>query len=123
MMLGLRLAGSWIALKCNFLSGEGSFAFKIAYDEEYAKVLARDPARAREHPPLPRPARAALDGFLRDPDHFMANRLWLDRRGLADLVTTTGRAAGELMVSSLPLLHWMSRTLRRMPARHPSELR
>ena len=51
-----------------------------------------------------------------DPGHFMVNRLWLDRRGLADLVTTTGRAAGELMVSSLPLLHWMSRTLRRMPA-------
>ena len=37
MMLGLRLAGRWIALKCNFLSGEGSFAFKIAYDEDYAR--------------------------------------------------------------------------------------
>jgi hypothetical protein len=116
MMLGLRLAGRWIALKCNFLSGEGSFAFKIAYDEDYAKfspgtLLELENVR-RFHA---RPELRWMDSCA-DPDHFMINRLWLDRRGLADLVTTTGRAAGELMVSSLPLLHWMSRTLRRMPA-------
>src|SRR6185436_15718227 len=116
MMLGLRLAGRWIALKCNFLSGEGSFAFKIAYDEEYARF---SPGTLLELENIRRfhaqPELRWMDSCA-DPDHFMANRLWLDRRGLADLVTTTGRAAGELMVSSLPLLHWMSRTLRRMPA-------
>jgi len=116
MMLGLRLAGRWIALKCNFLSGEGSFAFKIAYDEEYARfspgtLLELENIR-RFHA---RPELRWMDSCA-DPDHFMANRLWLDRRRLADLVTTTGRAAGDLMVSSLPLLHWMSRTLRRAPA-------
>jgi hypothetical protein len=116
MMLGLRLAGRWIALKCNFLSGEGSFAFKIAHDEDYAKfspgtLLELENIR-RFHA---RPELRWMDSCA-DADHFMANRLWPDRRGLADLVTTTGRAAGALMVSSLPLLHWMSRTLRRTPA-------
>jgi len=116
MMLGLRLAGRWIALKCNFLSGEGSFAFKIAYDEDYARfspgtLLELENIR-RFHA---RPELRWMDSCA-DPDHFMANRLWVDRRRLADLVTTTGRAAGDLMVSSLPLLHWMSRTLRRAPA-------
>ncbi|HJY78438.1 MAG TPA: GNAT family N-acetyltransferase [Burkholderiales bacterium] len=116
MMLGLRLAGRWIALKCNLLSGEGSFAFKIAYDEDYARfspgtLLELENIR-RFHA---RPDLRWMDSCA-DPDHFMANRLWLDRRRLADLVTTTGRAAGDLMVSSLPLLHWMSRTLRRTPA-------
>ena len=95
MMLGLRLAGRWIALKCNFLSGEGSFAVQDRLRRRLRQVLARHAARAGERAPVPRPARASLDGFLRRPDHFMINRLWLDRRGLADLVTTTGRAAGE----------------------------
>ena len=116
MMLGLRLAGKWIALKCNFVSGEGAFAFKIAYDEDYARfspgtLLELENIR-RFHA---RPELRWMDSCA-EPDHFMANRLWPDRRGLADLVTTTGRAAGDLMVSSLPLLHWMSRTLRRAPA-------
>jgi CelD/BcsL family acetyltransferase involved in cellulose biosynthesis len=116
MMLGLRLAGKWIALKCNFVSGEGAFAFKIAYDEDYARfspgtLLELENIR-RFHA---RPGLRWMDSCA-EPGHFMANRLWPDRRGLADLVTTTGRAAGDLMVSSLPLLHWMSRTLRRAPA-------
>lgn len=115
MMLGLRLAGRWIALKCNFLSGEGSFAFKIAYDEDYARfspgtLLELENIR-RFHA---RPELRWMDSCA-DPDHFMANRLWVDRRRLADLVTTTGRAAGDLMVSSLPLFHWVSRTLRGAP--------
>jgi hypothetical protein len=116
MMLGLRLAGRWIALKCNFVSGEGSFAFKIAYDENYARF---SPGTLLELENIRR-FHARRDLRWMDscaiPGHFMLNRLWLDRRALADLVTTTGRAAGEVMVSSLPLLHWMSRTLRRAPA-------
>ena len=116
MMLGLRLAGRWIALKCNFVSGEGSFAFKIAYDEDYAKfspgtLLELENIR-RFHA---RPELRWMDSCA-DPGHFMVNRLWPDRRALADLVSTTGRAAGDLMVSSLPLLHWVSRNLRE-PAR------
>jgi CelD/BcsL family acetyltransferase involved in cellulose biosynthesis len=116
MMLGLRLSGRWIALKCNFVSGEGAFAFKIAYDEEYARF---SPGTLLELENIRRfhlrPELRWMDSCA-DPDHFMANRLWLDRRALLDLVTTTGRAAGDLMVSSLPLFHWVSRSLRGQPA-------
>ena len=120
MMLGLRLAGRWIALKCNFVSGEGSFAFKIAYDEDYARfspgtLLELENIR-RFHS---RPDLRWMDSCAQ-ADHFMANRLWLDRRALADLVSTTGRAAGDLMVSSLPLFHWVSRTLRDTLAAAPA---
>jgi CelD/BcsL family acetyltransferase involved in cellulose biosynthesis len=116
MMLGLRVAGRWVAMKCNFVSGEGSFAFKIAYDEEYARfspgtLLELENIR-RFHS---RPQLRWMDSCA-EADHFMANRLWLDRRALLDLVTTTGRAAGDLMVSSLPLFHWASRALRGAPA-------
>jgi CelD/BcsL family acetyltransferase involved in cellulose biosynthesis len=120
MMLGLRLAGRWIALKCNFMSGEGSFAFKIAYDEDYAKfspgtLLELENIR-RFHS---RPELRWMDSCAQ-PDHFMINRLWLDRRALLDLVTTTGRTTGDLMVSSLPLFHWVSRTLRGTLAAAPA---
>src|SRR5262249_30600983 len=37
MMLALRFNGRPIAYKVNLLSGVGSFAFKIAFDEEYAR--------------------------------------------------------------------------------------
>lgn len=36
-MLALDLDGEPIAMKCNFLSGDHAFTFKIAYDEAYAK--------------------------------------------------------------------------------------
>ena len=116
MMLGLRVAGRWVALKCNFVTGEGSFAFKIAYDEQYARF---SPGTLLELENIRRfHSRSELrwmDSCAR-PGHFMANRLWLDRRALLDLVSATGRAAGDLMVSSLPLFHWASRTLRGAPA-------
>jgi len=120
MMLGLRLAGRWIALKCNFLSGDGAFAFKIAYDEDYAKfspgtLLELENIR-RFHA---RPELRWMDSCARS-DHFMANRLWLDRRAIAELVSTTGRAAGHLMVSSLPLIYWVSRAVRDTLAATPS---
>ena len=49
------------------------------------------------------------------PDHFMLNRLWLERRSLVDLISASGRAPGDFLVSSLPLLHWMRRSLRPLP--------
>lgn len=112
MMLGLRSAGRFVAMKCNFLSDEGGFAFKIAYDEDYARfspgtLLELENMRRFEA----RPGLQWMDSCAAS-DHFMANRLWPDRRSLVDLVTTTGRAAGDLMVSSLPFVHWISRTLR-----------
>ena len=42
----------------------------------------------------------------------MANRLWLDRRSLMTLITASGRTTGELLVSSLPVLRWIARSLR-----------
>ncbi len=37
MTLALRLDGRAIAMKCNLLAGDGAVAFKIAYDEDYAR--------------------------------------------------------------------------------------
>jgi hypothetical protein len=116
MMLALAAGGRTIAMKCNFVAHDGAFAFKIAYDEEYARyspgtLLELENIRELHR----RPGLRWMDSCA-EADHFMANRLWLDRREIATVLTATGRAAGELVVSSLPLLRrvaagWRAATL------------
>jgi CelD/BcsL family acetyltransferase involved in cellulose biosynthesis len=112
MMLALLRGGQPIAMKCNFLAREGSFAFKIAYDESFARyspgtLLELENIRAFHRAP----ALQWMDSCAA-PEHFMANRLWLDRRPLVDLIAATGRTHGNLVVSSLSLLHRVRRSLR-----------
>jgi CelD/BcsL family acetyltransferase involved in cellulose biosynthesis len=112
MMLGLYLAGEPIALKCNFLAQEGSFAFKIAYDERYARfspgVLLELENIRRFHA---QPELRWMDSCAA-ADHFMVNRLWLDRRRMVTLLTAARRFPGDLLVSALPMLRWCYRSLR-----------
>ena len=112
MMLALRVGGRPVAMKCNFLADGGAFTFKIAYDEAYAKyspglLLELENIRSFHRSP----ALSWMDSCA-EAGHFMANRLWLDRRSLMTLVTASGRATGELVVSSLPLLRWIARSFR-----------
>lgn len=112
MMLALAAGGRTIAMKCNFLANDGAFAFKIAYDEGYARyspgaLLELENIREFHR----RPELRWMDSCA-EADHFMANRLWLDRRGIASVLTATGRSAGDLVVSSLPLLRRVAGGLR-----------
>ena len=111
MMLSLELDGRPVAMKCNLLAGEGAFAFKIAYDEAYARfspgtLLELQNIRAFH-------ARGELRWMdsCAAPDHFMLNRLWLERRALTDVLAATGSAPG-LALSSLSMLHRAWRGLR-----------
>ena len=112
-MLGLLVSGRPIALKCNFVAqGGGAFAFKIAYDEAFRRyspgmLLELENIR-RFHAASGAGAAEWMDSCA-DPDHFMVNRLWLDRRSMLTRITATGRAPGDLMVSALPLMRWLYR--------------
>jgi CelD/BcsL family acetyltransferase involved in cellulose biosynthesis len=115
MMLALSVAGRPVAMKCNFLAGEGAFAFKIAYDESRARCSPGTLLELENIRAFHRRAELRWMDSCAAPDHFMANRLWLDRRMLVDLITATGRAPGDFIVASLPLLHWVRRSLRAAP--------
>lgn len=113
MMMAMRLDGRAIAMKCNLLAADGGYAFKIAYDEDYARFSPGLLLELRHVMAFhERPALKWMD-WCAEPDHFMANRLSLDRRSLATLVTATGGAPGKWLVSSLPALRWCRRRLRR----------
>lgn len=113
MLLGLHADGRPVALKCNLLSGEGSFAFKIAFDESQKRfspgVLLELENIRRFHT---RTGLCWMDSCA-TPEHFMANRLWLDRRTLSTLVVAAGSVRGDLIVSSLPLLRSMVHATRK----------
>ena len=105
-MLALHLNGQPIAMKYNLLAGEGSFAFKIAYDETYAKfspgmLLEIENIRHTHRQPDLR----WMDSCA-DPDHFMVNLLWRDRRTIISVLVATDKRLGSFIVSVFPLLKW-----------------
>lgn len=108
MMLALTLDGRFIAMKCNFLSAGGAFAYKVAFDENYRQFypgvqLEVDNILAvHDRSDIP-----WLDSCAA-PDH-MINRLWKERRTIQSLLVSTGNWRGDLLVSALPMLRWLGR--------------
>jgi hypothetical protein len=110
LMLGLNFDGFPIARRCAFVAGEGSFAFKTAYDEEFADfspgaILEMDSIRQLQTLPAVR----WMDSCA-TPDNLLVNRLSNDRKTIQSL-TVGGGALGELVVSGLPLLQWATRRI------------
>lgn len=78
-MLRLALDGKAIAMLVNFTSPPGAYAFKIAFDESYARfspgvLLKVDALRALDAPEIEWTDSCA------DEDHPMINSLWAERR-------------------------------------------
>ncbi|HJQ69211.1 MAG TPA: GNAT family N-acetyltransferase [Blastocatellia bacterium] len=111
MMLAIKLDGRFVALKCNLMAGRGSFAFKIAYDEEYALFCPGVLLELENIRLLHGRAEIEWMDSCAEPNHFMMNRVWTERREIIDLAVSAGTKAGNLAISSFPLLRWISRKL------------
>lgn len=110
MMLGLSLDGRMIAQKCNLMAGDAGFAFKIAFDEDYA---AYSPGTLLElyhirYLHTQRPLRWMDSCAV--PNHSLINRLWPDRRLTQHLLVAANKPVPEFVLSALPLLRWWRRT-------------
>jgi CelD/BcsL family acetyltransferase involved in cellulose biosynthesis len=118
-MIGLDVDGRPVARCCNILAGRGSFAYRTAYDESYARFspgIALEVESIRQFHALP--GVEWMDS-LTDPDNAALNRLWMHRRMMQSLLVGAG-AWGDLWVSMLPLLRWMSRRVRgALPVKTP----
>lgn len=111
-MLALRVDGQPVAMKINLLSAPGAFAWKIAFDESYARC---SPGLLLEVENIRRLHRQGQFEWMDScavPHHFMINRLWPGRRMIETVAISTGRAPGSLALSLLPLLRWFNRLLR-----------
>jgi hypothetical protein len=120
--LGLYLAGRPIALKVNYLSGEGSFAFKIAFDESLSKFSPGVQLELENIAWLHRQPNLKWMDSCAKPDHFMINRLWRERRTGQRLLVSAGRIRGDLLLGLVPLGQALRRVARRLspPARPQS---
>jgi hypothetical protein len=112
MLLDLRLDEKPIAMKLNFICGNGGYTFKIAFDEAYSKY---SPGTLLELENI-RQAHANsgirwLDS-LALPDHSMMNRVWLDRIAVVSQLVAPGRLAGQLFLGLFPLLRVLKRRMR-----------
>jgi CelD/BcsL family acetyltransferase involved in cellulose biosynthesis len=108
LMLGINFDGRPIARRCAFVAGQGSFAFKTAYDEEFADF---SPGAMLELDSI-RQLQTLSDVRWMDscaaPDNFLVNRISNDRKTIQSL-TIGGGALGDLVISGLPLLRWTHR--------------
>jgi hypothetical protein len=116
-MLGLDFEGRPVARRCAFVAGEGSFAFKTAFDEAFADF---SPGAILELDSIQQ-LRALPDVRWMDscaaPDNLLVNRLSNDRRTIQTVIIGGG-ALGELVVSSLQLLRWTQRRI--LKSGHPN---
>ena len=102
-MLGLFLDHRAIAMQCNFLSGSGAFAFKIAFDEAFAKFSPGIQLELDNIDDLHRRTSTTWMDSCVDPGPHMIDRLWLDRRVIQSVVIATSRWVGNAVVGALPL--------------------
>jgi CelD/BcsL family acetyltransferase involved in cellulose biosynthesis len=111
MMLALNAGGKPIAQLCNFLAGDGSFAFKVAFDEAHARyspgaLLELENLRQVEA----RPGLRWMDSCTEAGDSLVKH-LWADRRVIQTVLVETGRAPGSFVLAMLPLWRWLRRRL------------
>jgi hypothetical protein len=111
MLVALTLDGRPIACRCSFRAGDGSLAFKTAFDEAFTSF---SPGALLEvehiHHLHAVPGLRWMDSCT-SPDNTLFNRLWKDRRAFQSLVIATGKRPGTLVVSLLPLLRCLKRAL------------
>jgi CelD/BcsL family acetyltransferase involved in cellulose biosynthesis len=110
VMMRMSLDGRPVAMLCDFLAPPGRYAFKTAYDEDYARYapgVLLEIENARQTFADPRGVEW-LDSCAA-PDNALLNRLYPDRRTLSDL---TACAQGLAWVGL-----WMSARLKRLRQR------
>ncbi|MCG6154992.1 GNAT family N-acetyltransferase [Rubinisphaera margarita] len=115
-MLGLYFEGAPIAIKCNLCSEEGSYAWRIAFDESYARYspgvqLELDNMECFRRTPLKWMDSCAT------ADHPMINRLWPHRLGLQSLYVPTCGLLSDIYCSTRPLLRITKRRLKALLGR------
>ena len=112
-MLGLFLDDRPVAMKCNLLSGNGSFAFKIAFDEGFASSSPGMLLEVFNVKRLHEADRPLWMDSCAIQDHPVMSRLWLERRIVVRQFIATGRAPGDLLVALQGPSRWVKRLVTR----------
>jgi CelD/BcsL family acetyltransferase involved in cellulose biosynthesis len=116
LMAGIDLDAAPIARNCAILAGEGSYAFKSAYDERFAEFspgFLAEVVRIREFHALP--GLRWMDSFTAEGNEKLS-RMWKDRRRMGRMAAAL-RAPGRVALRALPMLRWVKRGISPVSAR------
>jgi CelD/BcsL family acetyltransferase involved in cellulose biosynthesis len=108
----LRLNGRMIAGRIVFRSAEGSYLFKIAYDEQLA---AFSPGTLLELQTIEHglPEGVAWTDSCTSASNQVFRRLWLHNRIIEHIVVSPGSVSGDLAIGLVPVLRWIADRVKR----------
>ncbi len=113
MMLKMQLDGVPIAMKYNFVAGEGAYAAKIAFDEKYHQYSPGVQLELQNISAVHDRRTIRWMDSCAMPNHFMIERLWTERRLLRSLAISRHRMKGDVVLRLLPSLERIYRKLKR----------
>lgn len=115
-MSGLFLGEQMIAGRTEFRAGDGSYLFKIAFDEAYAK---HSPGTLLEIECIQNGVKgdAVWVDSCTSADNRVYKRIWMHRRTIEDLIVSAGSLRGDFIISALPFLRFAKSLLRRIKAK------
>ena len=117
-MLSLELDGRPLAMKVNLDAQDGAVAFKIAYDEEYARFSPGVLLELENIRQLHDSDRAWMDSCA-SPNRFMINQLWPDRVEITSLWVVPPKSRLGWVLAALPLVRLLSQRFRGPPKPAP----
>jgi len=120
LLQGLFLDGRAVAMLLSFFAGTGGFAFKTAYDEEFAKFSPGVQVMLDVLGCLHSDSRHAWMDSCAEPNHPMINRLWKDQRVIESVLVSTGHWLGDLVISVYPAGQRLARLIRACSQQLPS---
>ena len=112
LLHGLLLDGRPVAMLLSIHAGGGNFAFKIAYDESFAKYSPGVQVTLDVLAQLHADSRCSWIDSCAESNHPMINRLLTDRRTINTVLVSTGTLAGDLLVSAYPAGKWLNGLVR-----------
>jgi CelD/BcsL family acetyltransferase involved in cellulose biosynthesis len=101
-LLELSAGGRAVAMKCNLVSGDGIFCFKIAYAEDVGRHSPGIQLELDNVQAFHATTTAAFTDSCAASDNQMINRLWPDRRTVATALVPTRGALGAVARRALP---------------------
>lgn len=123
-MLELSLDGRPLAMLCDFLAPPGAFAFKVAFDEDYARY---SPGALLELECIRLLHEQKAQGIrwmdsCAAPEHGLSNSLWLERKPLCTFLLSSGSLLADCWVELYPYGKRLKGCWRRYQARLPDWL-
>ena len=116
----LRLDGRMIAGRLLFRSGEGSYLFKIAYDERLASL---SPGTLLEVETIERglPEGVEWTDSCTSASNQVFRRLWLHNRTIEHIAVSPRSVSGDLAIGLVPVLRWITDRLKRAVGSAPRQ--